>query len=134
MRFADDVNSAEAAVPHAEDYRSPDRLAVAKGTVDASDEGDRDADGYNEEEGCYVLRAAAEGVALTMHGKATPRVNPAFKIKGWPGKVPASITMQGKAVTPGKGMSASLREGTLVLQVLATVNEDASFLIEPGSP
>jgi hypothetical protein len=133
MRFVDDINSAEAAAPHAEDYRSPDRLAVTKGVVDASEEGDRDADGYNEEEGCYVLKAAADGVALTMHGKATPRVNPALKIKGWLGEVPASITMQDKAVTLGKGMSASVREGTLILQVLAIVKEDASFLIEPGS-
>jgi hypothetical protein len=133
MRFMDDINSAEAAASHAEDYRSPDQLAVAKGAVDASEEGDRDSDGYNEEEGCYVLKAAADGVALTMHGRATPRINPAFKIKGWRGKVPESITMQDKAVTLGIGMSASVREGTLVLQVLATVKEDASFFIEPGS-
>jgi hypothetical protein len=131
MRFADDINSAEAAASHAEDYRSPDRLTVTRGTVDTADEGDRDADGYNEDEGCYVLKAA-EGVAFTIHGATTPRVNPAFKIKGWPGSS-ASITMGGKALSAGKEVMVSVREGTLVLQVFTIVKEDATITVQPQS-
>ena len=131
MRIADDINSAEAAARHADDYRSPDRLTVMKGKTDTSDEGDRDADGYNEEEGCYVLNASADGVAFTIHGKTLPRVNPVFKIKGWPGEAPASITLDGRTIAGNKGMVASVREGMLLLQIIATVKEDASVTIPP---
>jgi len=130
MRFADDINSAEAAAAHAGDYRSPDRLTITRGTAETTDEGDRDADGYNEEEGCYVLKAAADGVAFTLHGKSAPRVNPAFKIKGWPGAAPPAITMDGRSVAAGKGMSSSVREGTLLLQIHATVKGDASVTVQ----
>jgi hypothetical protein len=116
MRFADDINSAETAAIHAEDYRAPDRPAVTKGEFE----------GYSEDEGCTVLKAAAEGVAFTIHGKSTPRVNPAFKIKGWPGAT-ASVALDGKALNP----AASVREGTLVVQLPVTVEEDATVRIEP---
>jgi hypothetical protein len=128
MRFSDDVNSAEAAARHAGDYRSPDRPAVATGAAEKSDEGDRDADGYNEEEGCYVLTSSAEGVAFTLHGKAVPRIHPAFKIKGWTGAAPVAIVIDGKAVPA----VASVREGICVLQIDGIVKEDARVTIRHG--
>lgn len=132
MRFADDINSAEAAATHAEDYRSPDRLTVTKGETDTSDEGDRDADGYNEEEGCYVLKAADDGVAVTIHGEAIPRVNPAFRIKDWPGPAPAAVAVGGRTLVSGKGMAASVWEGTLLMQIFATLKEDTSVVVVSG--
>jgi hypothetical protein len=131
MRFLDDINSAEAAARHAQDYRSPDRLTFSRGATETSDEGDRDADGYNEEEGCYVLKASTEGVAFAIWGKTIPRMNPAFKIKSWPGMVPASITMAGTPLDLGKGMAASIRDGTLMLQIFALVKEDVTVTISP---
>ncbi len=129
LRFADGINSAQTAAVHSSDYRSPGRPSLARGELVTSDEGDRDADGYNEEEGCTVLKAAADGVAFTMHGKAVPRVNPAFKIRDWPGAAPASIAVGGRTLESGKGMVASARDGTLLVQILATVTEDASVVI-----
>jgi hypothetical protein len=113
VRFADDINSAEAAALHAADYRSPDRLDTTLGK----------AGGYDEEEGCYVLQAAPEGVAFTIHGKTTPRVNPAFKVKGWTG--PATATAGGKPV------AVHVRDGTLLLQLPGTVQEDMVVVIRP---
>ena len=113
MRFSDDINSAEAAALHSADYRSPDRLDVTVGK----------ADGYDEEEGCYVLQAGPEGVAFTIHGKAAPRVNPAFKVRGWTGSATATVD--------GKPIAASVREGTLLLQIPVTVKDDAAVVIRP---
>lgn len=129
MRFGKDINSAEAAALHAQDYRSPDRLSVSKGALDLTDDGDRDADGYNEEQGCHVLKASSSGVAFAMHGA---RVNPAFKIRDWPGEAPASILLNGAAVNPGKGLAASVREGTLLVQVLTLLKEGADVTIPPA--
>ena len=129
MRFMEDINAAGVAARHAEDYRSPDRLTLTRGTLDTADEGDRDMDGYNEEEGCYVLKAA-QGIAFTMHGATTPRVNPVFKIQGWPG-ASASVTMGGKALSTGEEAIVSVREGTLLLQIFATVTQDATIAIQP---
>jgi hypothetical protein len=122
MRFADDINSAEAATLHAEDYRVPDRLTASKG----------EAEGYSEDEGCYGLKATPEGVAFTIHGKATPRVNPAFRIGGWLGDA-ASVTVDGKALAAGKDMAASVHEGTLLVQILSTVKGDASVTVQPSA-
>ena len=127
MRFADDINSAAAAALHAEDYRAPDRLTILRGSVVTTDEGDRDADGYNEEEGCYVLKGGVDGVAFTIHGKATPRVNPVFKIKGWPGEA----TTRNMTGTKLRSSVASVREGALILQLLGVVDEDVALKIEP---
>ena len=131
MRFSDDVNSVESGALHAKDYRAPDRPGISKGTADLADEGDRDGDGYNEEEGCYVLRASPEGAAFTLHGAATPRVNPAFKIKGWTGAAPSGIQLGGRTIEQGKGMTAAVRDGTLLLQLFSTVKEDATVAVAP---
>jgi hypothetical protein len=130
MRFADDIDAAAAKV-HADDYRAPDRLQTAKGAVDTTDDGDRDADGFNEAEGCYGLRAAADGIAFTLHAKEVPRVRPVFKVRGWPGATPASITVGGRAVAVGRGLTASVREGTLLLQIHETLTEDSEIVVAP---
>jgi hypothetical protein len=113
MRFAEDIDSAETAALHAADYRSPDRLDATAGK----------ADGYDEGEGCYVLQAAPEGVAFTIHGKSTARVNPTFKVRGWTG--PATATAGGKPV------AVHVRDGTLLLQLSGTVKEDVALVIRP---
>jgi len=129
MRFADDLNSAEAGAAHARDYRSPDRLTAARGAPDLADEGDRDGDGFNEDEGCYVLTAAPEGATFTIHGASTPRVNPAFKIKRWAGEAPSKILLGGRTVERGKGMTSAVREGTLLLQLFVRVKDDAEVAV-----
>jgi hypothetical protein len=129
MRFAHDMNSPDAAKPYAEDYRAPDRLAVSEGTIETADEGDRDADGFNEAEGCYVLKAGARGVAFVLHGRNVPRMWPAFKIKGWTGPPPNRVALGQRELLQGKEVLASVRAGSLLEQILENVREDAKIEI-----
>ena len=96
MCFASDMNGEKLAPPYAEDYRRPDRLAVAQGEVDKTDAGDLDKDGFNELEGCYVLKSGPTGTGFTLHGSELPRMQPVFKIKGWVVKAPSKIVVGGK--------------------------------------
>jgi len=129
MRFADGLNGERAAAPYANDYRSPDRLTVAEGALDTTDEGDFDADGFNEAEGCYVLKAGAKGVEFTLHGSKIPRTDPAFKVKGWRGDAPKAVRLGSKNIAAGMGFYASTHEGTLLLQVPASIKEDVGIAI-----
>ena len=129
MRFDDGINSPAAAKPFADDYRSPDRLAVAEGTLDKSDEGDRDADGFNEEEGCYVLEAVASGVAFTLHGAKIHRMEPAFKVKGWRGLPPATVALGSEKLAAGGDFNASVQDGVLLLQILRQVSSDLGVVV-----
>jgi|GEM_PF-1803062 len=95
LRFADNMNGEKLAAPYAEDYRSPDRLAVAQGEVDKADAGDLDKDGFNEVEGCYVLKSSPTGTSFTIHGSELARMEPVFKIKGWVGEAPSKIAVGG---------------------------------------
>ncbi|MBM4042471.1 MAG: hypothetical protein FJ290_28600 [Planctomycetes bacterium] len=124
FRISDDMNSAATAASYANDYRSPDKLEVSKGTVDTADEGDLDRDGYNESEGCYVLRAGADGVAFTIHGKQTPRMKPAFKIKGWPGDSVPAVTINARRCEPNKDYVASVKGGVALVLLWADVRDD----------
>ena len=127
--FGQDINSPEAARRYAGDYRNPDKLAVTKGEAVTDDAGDFDADGFNEAEGCYVLKASSDGVALTLHGAKTPRQSPAFKVKGWSGASPAAVALGAEKLACGDGFVAAIQSGVLVLQVLRQVKEDVRIVI-----
>jgi hypothetical protein len=129
FRVADDMNGADAAAPYANDYRAPDALAVTKGELDKSDPGDDDKDGFNEAEGGYVLKAAAGGVAFTLHGAKVPRMAAAFKVKGWTGDAPKTIKLAGKDLAAEKDFNASAKDGVLLFQFLIPVKEDAEVVI-----
>ena len=105
---------------------------MTRGEAVTDDEGDRDSDGFNEEEGCYVLESGAGGVSFTLHGSKTPRMCPAFKVTGWKGEAPGSITLGKSSLAAGRGFNASVAEGTLLLQILEAVREDAHVEI-PGT-
>jgi len=129
FRFDHDINSPQAAMRFAGDYRSPDKLAVKAGQPVTDDEGDIDTDGYNETEGCYVLKAAPGGVEFTLHGSKTPRIEPAFKVKSWKGRRPKTVTLGGSKLAAGTDFVADVKDNTLVIQVQKTVSEDADIRI-----
>jgi hypothetical protein len=133
FRFGRDMNGHEAAGAYAQDYRAPDTLAVTKGAVVKNDPGDHDSDGFNEVGGCYVLRAAPEGVEFVLHGAGTPRMHPAFKVTGWKGGVPDSVTLGGDALVAGADYVASANAGVLLLQILKGVKEDTKIVIASGA-
>lgn len=125
MCFRDDINGPHSAKPYAEDYRSPDVLGLAKGEIDKTDEGDWDGDGFNEEEGCYVLMSGKDGVAFSLHGAKVPRMNPVFKVKRWAGTAPQAITVDHRGLATGREFVASAREGLLLVQLLGKVEQEA---------
>jgi hypothetical protein len=129
MCFRDDLNGHEAAQPYANDYRSPDRLSISKGTLDTNDEGDTDADGFNETEGCYVLKSAHDGVVFEVHGGAVSRMFPAFKIKNWTGNAPETLALGTEKLTAGKDFVSSVRGGVLLLQIVRIIKEDVRVSI-----
>jgi hypothetical protein len=129
MCFRHDINGHESAQPYANDYRSPDHLAVSQGKLDTTDDGDADADGFNETEGCYVLKSARDGLVFTLHGKALSRMSPCFKIKDWQRAAPESLTLGGEKLAPGKDFNASVRGGVLLLQIFRVIKDDICVAI-----
>ncbi|HMF17463.1 MAG TPA: hypothetical protein VKE98_09670, partial [Gemmataceae bacterium] len=59
------IKKLEDALAHALPYRQPARVDVSKGELVKNDPGDLDADGFNESEGCWVLRSKS-AVELTF--------------------------------------------------------------------
>jgi hypothetical protein len=131
FRFAHDLNSPEAAKPFAEDYRAPDRLEVTQGSLDTADEGDVDADGFNEAQGCYVIKAGARAAAFILHGAKTPRLLPVFKIKGWTSDAPKTIALGNRELRAGRDFLASSQDGVLLVQLLENLREDVKIQIAP---
>jgi len=127
--FGQNFNSPEAAQQCAEDYHKPDTLTVTQGAVVTNDAGDFDSDGFNEVEGCYVLRATPRGVEFTLHGAKTPRESPVFKVKDWAGTAPATVTLGTETLTPGEGFVAAIEAGQLIVQVQRRVMKDVPIAI-----
>ena len=70
----------EAALHYMQDYQTPAKLTVTTGTLVTDDPGDYNHDGFNEAEGCYVVRADANAVALGIDGSTVKRFSPIFKV------------------------------------------------------
>jgi hypothetical protein len=85
------------ALSHAMQYRKPPAVEVKGGELVTNDLGDFNADGFNESEGCMVLRGKGP-VELTYRKGQTAGFAPAFKIIGWQGMAPTRIKADGKEV------------------------------------
>ena len=77
-----------------------------------NDPGDLNADGFNESEGCMVLRGKGP-VELTYRKGQQAGFAPAFKIMGWQGAAPTRVKANGKDVP----VIAHVVGGNLILQV-----------------
>ena len=128
MRLAEDLNDAASATKFADGFRNPDAaFAVLQGAEVLTDPGDRDGDGFNEEEGAYVVRRqASQAVELVLHGD---RVEPVFKILDWGEASPQSIRLDGALAQAGAQFRASLRGPDLILQLLGERTEDTQVLV-----
>jgi len=129
FRLAEDMNDVKTAALHANAYRTPGKLTVTKGTVVTDDAGDYDADGYNESEGCYVLRSTPTGIAFTLPGAKTPRMTPVFKILAWTRRAPNTIDVGRKTRGEGKHFNAAVTDGVLIVQLLSDMHTDATVAI-----
>ena len=118
---APDLGTAREALPYANQYRTPPRVTGAERVLD--DEGDLNKDGFNESEGCVVLRGPGP-LRVTFERGAGAGFAPVFKVVGWKGEAPRSVTVDGKEVPAA---SAVLGE-TLILQVLGRIEGETAAL------
>ncbi len=133
--LAPELKSAKDALPFALDYREPAKVTGA--TVVTDDPGDFNKDGFNESEGCYVLKGPGPLTFTFEKGKGAGFA-PAFKILHWDADAPKSVKIDGKDVpfaagtrkvagatgrSPRGAVSAVMVEvqDILFLQVLGTV-------------
>ncbi len=72
------------------DYAFPgERITILAGRRITDDAGDSNADGFDEQRGCYVLAADNRRVSVELNGREQPLYSPAFVIrstagvKGW---------------------------------------------------
>jgi hypothetical protein len=82
-----EIDSFALAKPYVDDVQSPAKLVVAAGAVVTDDRGDLQGDGFNESEGCYVVRGTN---VVTLVAGSLARHQPAIKfldcgVEGIPG-------------------------------------------------
>jgi hypothetical protein len=82
-----ELRTPKEALSHALQYRKPATVEVKGAEIVTNDPGDFNADGFNESEGCTVLRGKGP-VELTYRKGQTAGFAPAFKIIGWQGMAP----------------------------------------------
>jgi hypothetical protein len=109
-----DLKSAKAALPYALDYREPAKITGA--TLVTDDPGDFNRDGFNESEGCFVLRGPGP-LSFTFEKGKGAGFAAAFKILDWKGDAPKTVKVDGDDVPCASGVV----DGDLVLQVLGTI-------------
>jgi len=117
------IKKLEDALPHALQYRQPPRVQPSKGELVKNDPGDLDADGFNESEGCWVLRSK-NAVELTFPNRDHALFAPVFKILDWSALPPRTVRVNGKEVP---AVSAVL-DGNLLLQVTGTLEGSTTKL------
>jgi hypothetical protein len=117
------IKKLEDALAHALPYRQPARVDVSKGELVKNDPGDLDADGFNESEGCWVLRSKS-AVELTFPNRDHALFAPVFKVLDWSALPPRTVRVNGKEVP---ALSANLN-GNLVLQVLGSLESSTTKL------
>lgn len=109
------LGNARDALPHARQYRAPARI---EGAELVKDTGDFNKDGYNESEGCHVLKGPGP-LAFTYEPGAGAGFAPAFKVIGWQGLAPHKVRVGGKEVPA----MAAVVEGNLLVQMLCTISD-----------
>jgi hypothetical protein len=112
--LAPEMKTAAEALPRALQYRKPAKLSGVELVTD--DPGDLNKDGFNESEGCFVLRGAGPLEFSYEKGEGAG-LAPAFKVLGWTGPALATVSVDGKQVP----CVSAVVDGNLILQVLGSV-------------
>jgi hypothetical protein len=117
--LAPELGGPKDALPYAMQYRKPVKLSATGAEPVTDDEGDLNKDGFNESEGCYVLKATSSFELVYEKGEGAG-LAPAFKILGWKGEAPSKVSIDGKEVP----CAAGALDGKLILQVLGRIEAD----------
>jgi hypothetical protein len=115
--LAPEMKTAAEALPHALQYRKPAKLSGVELVTD--DPGDLNKDGFNESEGCFVLRGAGPLEVTYEKGEGSGWA-PAFKVLGWRSAAPVTVSVDGNEIP----CVSAVVDGNLVLQVLGTLEGD----------
>jgi hypothetical protein len=116
-----ELKTGKDALPFALDYRTPAKIEGA--TLVTDEPGDFNKDGFNESEGCWVLKSPGP-VEFTFAKGAGAGFAPAFKLVGWNKDAPKSVRIDGKdvpciaAVVQGAPDAST---PSLLVQVMGTV-------------
>lgn len=119
------------------DYSFPgERITILAGRQITDDAGDLNADGFNEQRGCYVLAADSRRVSVELNGGEQPLYSPAFVIR-------STVGVKGWVYLDSHALEATGRDanGDLLFQVPQTVTETVRVDVylddgvgEAGSP
>ena len=113
------------ALPYAMQYRAPATITGAMLVTD--DPGDLNKDGYNESEGCHVLKGPGPLRFTYERGKGAGFA-PAFKVIGWKGDAPKTVKIDGEDVP----CVAGIVDGKLILQITGTVEPAKARIVIGG--
>lgn len=111
---APEMKSPAQALPHALQYRKPPRVRGAELVLGTT--GDFDKDGFNESEGCIVLKSPGP-LELTYERGAGAGFAPVFKVMGWKGNAPNRVHVDGVAMPA----VSALTDGNLILQMMGNI-------------
>ncbi|MBN2566818.1 hypothetical protein JXB02_01875, partial [Candidatus Woesearchaeota archaeon] len=79
----DDTADGTEARAYARDYWNPAVLSFTNGSSNTGDDGDIDADGFNDREAAYVIDTVRNYTRFNISGSAYPRYWPIFKLYGY---------------------------------------------------
>jgi len=117
--FPRNLDSLDAAETYRKDYQSPAKLRMRAGKVDTDEIGDLNADGYNESEGCYVVRG---GRTVVLDAGGNDRMQPAIKFLGSGVNGIPDVLVDGKLAERSAYNLAWLEGDALLLHWLGTVS------------
>ena len=120
--FPRDIDSFAAAAPYVQDYQKPARVSVGTGSLLTDESGDLNRDGYNESEGCFVVKAEAGKARLSLKTAGRTVFQPTFKIVAWDRGEPATVNINGRAAGRHANVSVLKDRETLLVQLLTTVS------------
>jgi hypothetical protein len=120
-------NGFDAEKPFMDDFQNPATLALAKGEAVKDDAGDFDHDGFNEAEGCYVVRAAGGEAEFTIDGTKTTRFSPVFKVVGAKEIVAATLDPSTALGAGGKPLADGI--GGTIVRIVGPITTAAKVRI-----
>jgi len=124
--FPRNLDSLDAAETYRKDYQSPAKLRMRAGKVDTDEIGDLNADGYNESEGCYVVRG---GWTVVLDAGGNDRMQPAIKFLGSGVNGIPDVLVDGKLAERSAYNLAWVEGDALLLHWLGTVSAGERMVI-----
>lgn len=111
-RLIPELRTPKDALPYAMQYRKPIAVEIKGAAIVTNDPGDFNADGFNESEGCLVLRGKGP-VELNYRKGQAGGFAPSFKIIGWQGATPTGVKADDRELP----VIAHVVAGNLIFQV-----------------